>query len=445
MSFKKDFIWGAATAAYQIEGAAFDDGKGLSVWDVFSHTKGEMYREHNGDISCDHYNRLEDDLEIMSGLGLKSYRFSISWPRLLPNGIGEINEKGVNFYNRLIDGLLKRGITPCATLFHWDLPYTLHLKGGWLNDESPKWFEEYASLVKQRFGDRVHDFITFNEPQAFVGNGYLKGTHAPGLKLNRAELLRIVHNILKAHGMAVMALRNGEKCRIGLTGASYVRMPYSCSDNDIEAARQDYFSSDFDDFVNYDAVWFDPAIKGIYPNWVYEYNGIGKPLIKDSDMKIINQPIDFIGLNIYTGVYVSEKQGQLSEVNGAPRTAMYWNITPEALYWGPRYYWERYGKPIMITENGMPSDDWTAIDGKIHDEARIDYMRRYLLNLKKAADDGVDIDGYYAWSLMDNLEWADGYRERFGLVYNDYETQQRIIKESGYFYRKVIESNGENL
>jgi len=445
MGFKKDFIWGAATAAYQIEGAAFDDSKGLSIWDVFSHTKGKMYLEHNGDISCDHYNRLENDLEIMSRLGLKSYRFSISWPRLLPNGTGEVNEKGMDFYNRLIDGLLKRGIAPCATLFHWDLPYALHLKGGWLNDESPEWFAEYASLVKQRFGDRVHDFITFNEPQAFVGNGYLKGTHAPGLKLNRAELLRIVHNILKAHGMAVMALRNGENCRVGLTGASFVRMPHSCSADDIEAARQDYFSSDFDDFVNYDAVWFDPALKGIYPSWVYEYNGVGKPLIKDSDMKIINQPIDFIGLNIYTGVYVSAEHGQLSEVKGAPRTAMYWNVTPEALYWGPRYYWERYGKPIMITENGMSSDDWAAIDGKVHDEARIDYMRRYLLNLKKAADDGVDIDGYYAWSLIDNLEWADGYKERFGLVYNDYETQQRTIKESGYFYRKVIESNGENL
>ena len=445
MSFKNDFLWGAATAAYQIEGAAFEDGKGLSIWDSFSHTKGKTYLGHNGDIACDDYHRLEEDLDILSSLGIKSYRFSVSWSRIIPNGTGKINEKGIEFYSRLIDGLIKRGITPCLTLFHWDLPYALHLKGGWLNDESPDWFAEFAAVIKKYFGDRVHLFITLNEPQAFVGNGYCRGNHAPGYKLGKSELMRICHNVLKAHGRAVVELRKGEQCKIGIAAASTVRMPLSVCTADIEAARSDYFSSNYDDFVCYDAYWLDPIIKGKYPDWVYDYKDITAPEITDEDMKLISQPIDFIGMNIYSGIHVSEVNGQTEEPQGSATTLFGWAVTPDAMYWGPKFYWERYNKPIFITENGMACHDRISSDGCVHDPNRTDYIISYLSELKRAAEEGIEIYGYYAWSLLDNIEWEMGYKERFGIVYVDYTTQKRTIKDSGFFYKKIIESNGDIL
>ncbi len=445
MGFKKDFIWGAATAAYQVEGATFEDGKGLNIWDTFSHAKGKVFDGHNGDTACDQYHLLDTDLGIMSEIGLQSYRFSVSWARILPDGIGKVNEKGIAFYSRLIDELVKRNIKPCMTLYHWDLPYALHLKGGWLNDDSPKWFAEYAALIKERFGSRVHDFITFNEPQCFVGNGYFQGVHAPGYKLPKAEILRIGHNVLKAHGLAVKALRDGEACRIGITGASCPAIPVSNSESDMEAAEKCYFISDYDAFAFSDAYWFDPIYKGEYPAWVYGFNEIGRPVITDSDLELISQPLDFLGLNIYNGKYVSGKEGVLGNRQGFNRTLIGWPITPEALYWGPRFMYERYGKPIMITENGMSCHDVVSLDGKVHDSNRIDYLHRYLLEYRRAAEDGVDLDGYYVWSLTDNFEWASGYNERFGLTYIDYSTQKRILKDSGLFIKEVIQSNGECL
>lgn len=445
MGFKKDFIWGAASAAYQVEGGAFEDDKGLSVWDTFSHEKGKIHDNHNGDTACDQYHRLEDDLNVMSELGLQSYRFSVSWSRILPNGIGKVNEKGIEFYDRLINGLIARNIKPCMTLYHWDLPYALHLKGGWLNDDSPEWFAEYAGLIKERFGDRVFDFITFNEPQVFVGCGYFEGVHAPGYKLAKAELLRIGHNVLKAHGMAVKALRNGAVCRVGITGASCPPIPVSENEEDIAAARNSYFESNYDAFVFSDAYWFDPIFKGHYPDWVNEFQEINKPEITEEDMALICQPLDFLGLNIYNGKYISAKDGVLGNRQGMPRTAINWPITPEALYWGPRLMFERYGKPIMITENGMSCHDAVSLDGKVHDPNRVDYLHRYLREYRRAAEDGVKLDGYYVWSLTDNFEWGHGYNQRFGLAYIDYDTQQRIIKDSGYFIKAVIGSNGENL
>lgn len=445
MGFTDSFVWGAATASYQIEGAFQEDGKGLNIWDTFTHTNEKIFGNHNGDIACDHYHRLDEDLSILQQLSLSSYRFSISWSRLLPDGIGKLNEKAVDFYNRLLDGLASRGIKPCITLYHWDLPYALHLKGGWLNDDSPLWFSEYASQVKKLFGDRVNEFITFNEPQVFVGCGYLEGVHAPGYKLTQPELLRISHNVLKAHGMAVKALRSGKPCRIGFTGASGPSIPATDKPSDIEAARNRYFYSDSDAFIFSDAFWFDPVIMGKYPQWVYDYNEIHVPVFTEEDMKLISQPIDFIGLNIYSGKYVNSEDGVLQFKQGISRTGFNWPITPEALYWGPKFFYERYKKPIVITENGMSCHDCVSLDGKVHDPNRIDYMHRYLLELKKAANDGVEVAGYYAWSLMDNFEWAQGYNERFGLVYVDYPTQKRIIKDSGYFYKSIIESNGQNL
>lgn len=445
MGFKKDFIWGAASASYQVEGAAFEDGKGLNIWDVFCRENGKIYDSHNGDVACDQYHRLEDDLGAMTEIGVKSYRFSVSWARILPEGTGKVNEKGIEFYSRLLDGLEKRGIKPCMTLYHWDLPYALHLKGGWLNGDSPKWFEEYVNVIKERFGGRVHDFITFNEPQVFVGCGYYEGVHAPGYKLARAELVRIGHNILKAHGLAVKALRGSGDCKIGITGASCPAIPASESEGDIKAAERCYFESDYDAFVFSDAFWFDPVFKGRYPDWVYSFDAINKPVITDSDLELISQPLDFLGLNIYNGKYVSEGKGVLGSPQGFDRTLMGWPITPEALYWGPRFMYERYNKPIMITENGMSCHDAVSLDGRVHDENRIDYLHRYLLEYKRAADDGVELDGYYVWSLTDNFEWAHGFNQRFGLTYIDYKTQKRIVKDSGRFMRSVIETNGENL
>lgn len=445
MGFKKDFVWGAASAAYQVEGAAFEDGKGLNIWDVFSHEKGKIYDNHNGDIACDQYHRLEDDLSAMTEIGIQSYRFSVSWARIIPDGTGKVNEKGIEFYSRLIDELTKRNIKPCMTLYHWDLPYALHLKGGWLNSDSPKWFEEYASVITERFGDRVHDFITFNEPQVFVGCGYFEGVHAPGYKLSKAELLRIGHNVLKAHGLAVKALRKGGECRVGMSVASCPAIPVSNSAGDIKAAEKCYYESDFDAFVFSDAYWLDPVFKGKYPDWVYEFNAINKPVIKDSDLEIINQPLDFLGMNIYNGKYVSEKEGVLGNPQGFDRTLIGWPITPEALYWGPRFMYERYKKPIIITENGMSCHDAVSLDGGVHDENRIDYLHRYLLEYKRAAEDGIELNGYYVWSLTDNFEWAHGYGQRFGLTYVDYKTQKRIVKDSGRFIKSVIEANGDNL
>lgn len=445
MGFKKDFIWGAASASYQVEGAAFEDGKGLNIWDVFCRENGKIYDSHNGDVACDQYHRLEDDLGAMTEIGVKSYRFSVSWARILPEGTGKVNEKGIEFYSRLLDGLEKRGIKPCMTLYHWDLPYALHLKGGWLNGDSPKWFEEYVNVIKERFGGRVHDFITFNEPQVFVGCGYYEGVHAPGYKLARAELVRIGHNILKAHGLAVKALRGSGDCKIGITGASCPAIPASESEGDIKAAERCYFESDYDAFAFSDAFWFDPVFKGRYPDWVYSFDAINKPVITDSDLELISQPLDFLGLNIYNGKYVSESKGVLGNPQGFDRTLMGWPITPEALYWGPRFMYERYSKPIVITENGMSCHDAVSLDGRVHDENRIDYLHRYLLEYKRAADDGVELDGYYVWSLTDNFEWAHGFNQRFGLTYIDYKTQKRIVKDSGRFMRSVIETNGENL
>lgn len=445
MGFKKDFIWGAASASYQIEGGAFEDGRKPSIWDTFSHKEGKIFNGDNGDTACDHYHRYIEDLDIMKSLGIKSYRFSVSWSRIIPDGVGEVNEKGIEFYNSLIDEMIKRGIEPCMTLYHWDLPNALHLKGGWLNGDSPEWFREYAALIKERFGDRVHKFITFNEPQVFAGCGYYIGEHAPGYRLSKSELLRIGHNVLKSHGSAVKELRNGEPALIGLTGASMPSIPYTDSEEDIKAAREAYFSSDNDGFIFSDAFWFDPVIKGRYPEWVYSYEAFDKPEITDEDLKLISQPIDFIGLNIYRGTNVSAAYGTVSDKVGAPITDIGWSITEKALYWGPKFFYERYGKPIMITENGRSCHDLVSLDGKVHDPDRIDYLARYIKELKKAADDGVEIDGYYVWSILDNFEWAEGYKERFGIVYVNYETFERIIKDSGVFYKNIIETNGEEL
>ena len=449
MSFKKDFVWGMATAAYQIEGAWNEDGRGLSVWDVFSHEPGKVEQGHTGDVACDHYHRYKEDVKLMKDLGIKAYRFSISWSRLIPNGTGELNPKGVEFYSNLIDELLANGIEPYITLFHWDYPYELHKKGGWLNDESVKWFADYAEKVSELYSDRVKHFITLNEPQCFVGLGIIRDIHAPGIKVMYKDAFQVCHNVLKAHGAAVIALRKNAKqpIKVGFAPTGAVYYPASESAADIEAARKMMFQCyPFGKSVMSNVSWWsDPVILGKYPEDGLRMYKDYLPEITQEDMKLINQPLDFYANNIYNGKMVkADENGDPQVVDykvGQGKTAIQWPITPECLRWGPRFYYERYNLPFYVTENGMSAHDVISLDGKVHDPNRIDFINRYLLELEKATDDGADIAGYFHWSFMDNFEWAKGYTDRFGIVYVDYETQERIPKDSAYWYKNWIEEH----
>ncbi len=449
MGFKRDFAWGVATASYQIEGAWNEDGRGLSVWDVFSHEPGNVQCGHTGDVACDHYHRYKDDVALMRELGIKAYRFSISWSRIFPNGTGEINEKGVKFYSDLIDELIANGIEPYVTLFHWDYPYELHKKGGWLNDDSVKWFADYAAKISELYSDRVKYFITFNEPQCFVGSGYLSEYHAPGLKVSYKDIFQICHNVLKAHGAAVIALRENAKqpIKVGYAPTYGAYYPATDSPEDVNAAREKYFQCPpLDRGVMWNLSWWsDPVIFGRYPEDGLKLYKDYLPEITDEDMKLINQPLDFYAQNIYNGHAVKMGADGNTEIVerpvGSPKTAIQWPITPKCLHWGPRFLYERYNLPVYITENGMSAHDVVSLDGKVHDPNRIDFLNRYLSELEKAADDGADIAGYFLWSFIDNFEWTNGYAERFGIVYVDYETQKRIPKDSAYWYQNWIEKH----
>ncbi len=452
MGFRKDFAWGAATSAYQIEGAAGEDGKGMHIWDVYTKEPGKVYEGHTGDVACDHYHRFREDVAIMKEMGLKAYRFSIDWSRVLPEGKGKPNEAGLAFYDHLVDALLEAGIEPYITLYHWELPYALYLKGGWMNEKIVEWFGAYAALVSERFSDRVTHFFTLNEPQCFVGLGFLNGEHAPGLKAPLRDTFQMAHNVLKAHGRAVQMLRLYARKPIEVGFAPTCTMCYPATDDpkDVEAARQQLFS--MEDLGNWTwnvAWWSDPVLLGHYPEEGLQKYEAYLPKITDEDMKLISEPIDIYGQNIYNGKAV--RMGEdgrplvVGRYAGFPKTAIQWPVTPQCLYWGPKFLYERYGKPLYITENGMSAHDSVSLDGKVHDPSRIDFLARYLGELKRAAADGVDVRGYFQWSLMDNFEWACGYSERFGLVFVDFNTQERIWKDSAYWYREVIRQNGENL
>lgn len=450
MTFRDDFIWAAAAASYQIEGGWQADGKGLSVWDNFSHTPGKTFEGHTGDVACDHYHRFKEDIALWKSIGIKAYRLSISWPRVMPDGTGAVNAKGMDFYSRLIDELLKNDITPFVTLFHWDYPYELYCRGGWLNPDSSDWFGEYAGHVADALSDRVQYWMTLNEPQVFVTMGHGTGRHAPGLQLPRNQLARITHNVLLSHGKAVQAIRGKAKSTpmVGLAPVGRVKFPENDDPELIEAARQATFAP-FEDVFFGNICWMDPIFLGKYNSDQLEVLGEDAPQIQTNDEKTIGQPLDFYGTNFYRGACV--RLGADGKAENVPHpvqydmTAIRWDVTPEILYWGPKFLYERYGKPIYITENGLSSLDWVSQDGKVHDPQRIEFLTRYLSNLKRAAGDGVDIRGYFQWSIMDNYEWAEGYKERFGLIYVDFETQQRILKDSAYWYRDLIASNGETL
>ncbi len=453
MNFKNNFVWGVATSSYQIEGAAYQDGKGLNIWDVFCQEDGRVFENHNGDIACNHYNCFMEDIAIMKSLNIKAYRFSINWSRILPNGTGKINPLGIKFYNDLIDALLDANIEPYITLYHWELPYELHKKGGWLNPQIVDWFGDYAKIIAESFSDRVKNFFTLNEPQCFIGISYLEGRHAPGLKVPVKDSFEMSHNALKAHGMAVIMLRKYAKqnINIGYAPTGTMAYPFSESQDDINAAKEYMFG-----FNNGTAQWAwniswwsDSVLLGHYPEQALKKYAKYLPDISKSDMQLISQPLDYYGQNIYTGVCVKMgENGQpvvVKKADGYSKTAFNWPITPEALYWGPKFLYERYKKPIYITENGLSCHDVVSVDGKVHDPNRIDFLKRYLRCLKRAIADGVDVRGYFQWSLLDNFEWDSGYRERFGIVFVDYKDQKRIIKDSGHWYSDVITTNGEIL
>jgi beta-glucosidase len=453
MPFPSNFTWGAAAAAYQIEGAVAEDGRAPSIWDIHTHQPGRIFEGHTGDIACDHYHRWPEDVALMRNLGAKAYRMSISWSRVIPQGTGKPNPKGLAFYDKLFDGLLEAGITPYVTLFHWDLPNALQRRGGFQNRDMVEWFGEYAALIAARYGDRVKNFMTINEPPCVVGLGLLDGMFAPGYKLPHAECLLAAHHLLMAHGRAVQALRAGceGKIKVSIAHTARERIPATESKRDIEAARRDYFASTNRDMWNL-SWWADPVMLGKYPEDGLKAFGAEVPEIRTGDMKLISQKIDFLSYNCYSGWRVrADAKGNPEKVAngwgiGNPRGTLPWlQVAPLALYWAARFQTERYKLPIAFSENGFCNTDFVHLDGKVHDSQRIDYLARYLGGLKRAADEGIPLAGYFYWSILDNFEWCEGYKDRFGLIHVDYQTQKRTPKDSYYWYREVIRRNGTNL
>ncbi|MCB9850614.1 MAG: beta-glucosidase [Phycisphaerales bacterium] len=448
--FAKDFIWGAAASAQQIEGAVSVDGRGLSIWDVFAEREGAIAGGDCADVACDHYHRAADDVALMQRIGLQAYRFSIAWPRVLPEGVGQVNDAGLAFYDRVVDACLAAGITPFATMFHWDLPQALQDRGGWSHPDSPAWFVEFCVKVVSRLGDRVTNWITLNEPQVHFHHGHLIGNHAPGLQLPLADVLQAGHHMLLAHGKGVAAIREtaGRPVQVGYAPVGCVCLPESIKSEDIVAARDGTLGMHDENIFN-NIWWMDPIFGRGYPEDGLRVYGDNAPKFTDADLDIISEPIDFLGLNIYQGHRVrAADDGEIIKSRWEPghmSTAMHWPVTPEVLYWGPRWISERYQVPIYITENGLANLDWPALDGRVRDPQRIDFMQRYLLELNKAIGDGADVRGYFYWSILDNFEWAEGYRPRFGLIHVDYLTQRRTLKDSALWYHKVIASHGAVL
>ena len=377
----------------------------------------------------------------------------MDWSRLLPEGTGRVNEAGVKFYSDLIDELLANGVEPFITMYHWELPYELYKKGGWLNRDIAEWFGEYAKLIAERFSDRVKYFFTLNEPQCFVGLGYLRGEHAPGVKAPLRDTFEMAHNALRAHGRAVQMLRAYAKqpIEVGFAPTCGMCYPESEKPEDIEAARQMMFSMSLQPADNWTwnvAWWSDPVLLGHYPEEGLRLYEQYLPKITDEDMKLIHEPLDIYGQNIYNGrCFRMGPDGRPQEVArplGAPKTAVDWPVTPECIYWGLKYLDERYHMPMYLTENGMACHDCISLDGKVHDPNRIDFLARYLHQVKRAASE-MDLRGYFEWTLLDNFEWNKGYAERFGLVYVDFATQKRIWKDSAYWYAQVVKDNGATI
>lgn len=434
VTFPRNFVWGAATAAYQIEGAWDEDGKGESIWDRFSHTKGTVLNGDTGDVACDHYHRLDADVELMRQLGLKAYRFSISWPRIFPDGYGPVNIKGLDFYKNLVDKLLKAGIQPVATLFHWDLPQRLQEIGGWGNREVSSHFADYAAVLTKHLGDSVQNWITINEPWVIANLGYSSGIHAPGVRDDQLAL-QVAHNLLVGHGKATQALRaDNPMAQVGIALDMRPADPASDSPEDIKAAEEVWAR---------EARWYlDPLFKAYYPPDVWNAYGKKVPRVKPMDMAIISQNLDFLGINYYTRS-VESKAGRLEKVEGSEYTEMGWEVCPEAFKRLLIRISTNYQlPPLYVTENGAAFQDEKDAEGKFNDAKRIAYLKDHLLQARIAMEKGVDLRGYFVWSLLDNFEWAEGYSKRFGIVHVDYETLERTVKGSGQWYSNVIKNNG---
>ncbi|MDE7245175.1 MAG: beta-glucosidase [Oscillospiraceae bacterium] len=424
--FPKEFLWGAASASYQIEGGVQEGGRGESIWDVFSHTPGKVKHGDTGDVAADSYHRWREDIALLKEMGLGAYRFSIAWPRIAPKGGTDWNQAGLDYYSELVDALLEAGIEPWVTLYHWDLPQALQAKGGWQNQETVRAYAAYAVKVGEALKSCVKRWFTFNEPQCFINLGCASGEHAPGLHLDDDALAVCWENFHRAHSLAADALHEiDSENLVGIASTGTVCYPATDSAKDVEAARQLTFA----------------LPQGVR---TFSHTLALDPLCLEERY---TKP-DFIGINLYNGTAVRMGENGPEEVpypTGGPRTAIGWPITPEALEWGPRFLAERYKLPIYISENGLSCNDKIFLDGQVHDPQRVDFLARYLESLSRAVADGVNIRGYFHWSLTDNFEWAEGYDQRFGLAYVDYASGKRILKDSGRWYSSIAGSNGHIL
>jgi beta-glucosidase len=445
LHFPKGFLWGTATSAYQIEGAWNEDGKGLSIWDTFCREPGRIRGGKTGEMAADHYHRWQEDVKIMATLGLKAYRFSVSWPRVLPQGAGAVNPAGIGFYDRLVDSLLAAGIEPFITLFHWDLPQAIQDAGGWTARDTAPRFAEYCRVVGEKLSDRVTFWITHNEPFVAAAAGHLTGQHAPGMQDPMAAL-QAVHTLLLSHGMAVEALRAAasRRLRIGITLNLNPVQPASESDEDRQAAVR------YDGAVNRMAL--DPLLLGRYPDDILELFGLLFPTIKPGDLERIATPLDFLGINYYSRAVVrNDPEAALVmaspvQPDGSEYSQM-WEIYPPGMYELLTRVWTDYGRmqpqlQMLVTENGVPVPDGLDFDGRCRDYRRIRYLCDHITQVHRALEADVPLIGYFVWSLLDNFEWALGYGMRFGLVYVDFETQARTVKESGHWFAGVIQENG---
>lgn len=431
----KDFTWGVSTSAYQIEGAAHEDGRGLSIWDVRAITKDKVYKNESGETACDHYHRYPEDIALMKGLGVDAYRFSLAWPRILPTGRTFVNEKGLDFYDRLIDSLLEAGIEPWACLYHWDLPQGLHSLGGWAQRECAGWFADYATLCARRYGDRVKKWITFNEFSVFTLFGYAIDWAAPGIT-DRATHLRAIHHVNLAHGMGVDVLRTHVKDAV--IGAVHNRQAV-WPEKDTEADRRAAALLN----EHWNLAFPDPQILGHYPPLIARDM---EPYIQGGDMAQICRPVDFFGLNHYGPIFAKEDLnstwgfGWGDSPPGSPDHGIGWPVWPDAFRDELLELRRRYKLPVVVTENGCAGDDAVNADGKVEDPRRIKYLELYTAKMAEAMDAGVDVRGYFVWSLLDAFEWGSGYGPRFGLVHVDHSTQTRTPKSSYDWYQALIQS-----
>lgn len=435
IEFPDGFLWGSATAAYQIEGAWNEGGKGPSIWDTFSHTPGKIERGETGDAACDHYHRYEEDIALMRGLNLNAYRFSFSWSRLLPAGRGRVNQAGVDFYDRVIDTLLDAEIRPFATLFHWDLPDALEQEDGFRRRGIVDDFAEYAGVLADNFGDRVKDWITLNEPSVYTFMGHVFGVHAPGMS-DPAAAAKVAHHLLLSHGAAVPVLRGSPESRVGTTLALTAIEPETDSEGDAEAARYAHALQN--------RVFSDPLFGLGYPEEALEL--IPAPPIEPGDLEAMAPPIDFLGVNYYTRTVVKHGPNApfkfIPVSQPGPRTTMEWEIYPDGLRNVLVDVAKTYGPDrIYVTENGAAFVDPEPADGRIEDPDRVEYIKTHLEAVAGARDLGAPVEGYFYWTLMDNFEWSFGYRQRFGIVRCDFATQERTVKDSGLYYAEVAKAN----